>query len=335
MEGLLEELQKKNAALNQKIQQTEEAETRPRRSHSPPDLSGYTSPCLARHTHHPDSSLLEPELDPGEETLPDEERDETQAPEDVFAAQAPAEEGDTQPETGGAFGRDELLQGLDGVGADVKVKLQKAKIQALEEQRDKLIEELKRRDKMLLDTRERGKADQEERAKLDRLSRSLEQQMGKLQQQLEQQQQRNAALSTELEMVQKEFDALGKERKQVAAGSNTRELRLNRALEEIETLRTQLKSAKADSQEIQAKARQQEELFRQESRRFQRQKMELLAAFRKQMKLIDILKRQKTHIEASRLFSFTEEEFVKTIELGAHLPVITGQPTLATPTSTR
>jgi len=54
-----------------------------------------------------------------------------------------------------------------------------------------------------------------------------------------------------------------------------------------------------------------------ENRRLQKQKSELVAAFKKQLRLIDILKRQKAHVEAAKMLAFSEEEFVRALEWGS------------------
>lgn len=65
-----------------------------------------------------------------------------------------------------------------------------------------------------------------------------------------------------------------------------------------------------------AGARQEAERLAAENKRLERQKMELVAAFKKQMKLVDVLKKQKIHMEAARMLQFAEEDFVKTLDAG-------------------
>ncbi|OQR70153.1 testis-expressed sequence 9 protein-like, partial [Tropilaelaps mercedesae] len=48
----------------------------------------------------------------------------------------------------------------------------------------------------------------------------------------------------------------------------------------------------------------------------EKQKAELLALIKKQMKLIDVLKKQKIHLESSSLISFQEDELIKYINFG-------------------
>ena len=59
------------------------------------------------------------------------------------------------------------------------------------------------------------------------------------------------------------------------------------------------------------------EKYSKENRKLEKQKSDLIQGFRKQARLIDVLKRQKMHLEAAKMLQFTEEEFVKALEWGS------------------
>lgn len=54
-----------------------------------------------------------------------------------------------------------------------------------------------------------------------------------------------------------------------------------------------------------------------EVKRLQRQKAELLGVLRKQARLVEVLRRQRAHLEAARLLAFTEDEFMRMLDVGA------------------
>ena len=81
-------------------------------------------------------------------------------------------------------------------------------------------------------------------------------------------------------------------------------------------MKLQLREARAIEQGKNEGQRRDMERLVEDNRKLEKQRNELLQAFKKQMKLIDVLKRQKMHIESAKLLAFTEDEFVKVLELG-------------------
>jgi len=112
------------------------------------------------------------------------------------------------------------------------------------------------------------------------------------------------------------LEAGEREKRQAFQDQGARDVKLNRAIEELEKYKTQLKEAKVTEISKSDTLRKDMDRLIEENRKLERQRNELMQAFKKQMKLIDVLKKQKMHIEAAKLLAFTVEEFVKTSELG-------------------
>merc|ERR1712025_880633 len=81
-------------------------------------------------------------------------------------------------------------------------------------------------------------------------------------------------------------------------------LRLNRALEDAEKWRTLYVRHKDDHRSHSEVHSQEVVELKKENRVLIKHKNELLAAFRKQLKLIDILKKQRVHLEAAKVLQF-------------------------------
>ena len=104
--------------------------------------------------------------------------------------------------------------------------------------------------------------------------------------------------------------------KQAASESKAKDTQLKRSTEAIARLKEQVTDLQAQMKtNVRGDASKVSELEAR-VRDLEKQRSDVLGAFRKQIKLIDILKRQKIHLEAARLLTFTEEEFMKTLEWG-------------------
>lgn len=94
---------------------------------------------------------------------------------------------------------------------------------------------------------------------------------------------------------------------------NSVELKLNGALNQLNEYKQQLQKYQQSNQDTSLEDKKKIEELTMENRRLAKQKNELLLGFNKQMKLIDILKRQKMHLKAATLLEFSEEEFKKIV----------------------
>ena len=114
-----------------------------------------------------------------------------------------------------------------------------------------------------------------------------------------------------------------RDQKKVQVDQQQQELRLNRALEEIEKLKSQLTKTQTSTRDTTDQDKKRFENMSMEIKRLQKQKQELIQAFKKQLKLIDILKKQKMHLEAARMLQFSEEEFISALEWNTSTTAIT------------
>jgi hypothetical protein len=118
-------------------------------------------------------------------------------------------------------------------------------------------------------------------------------------------------LESRIQELQKEVDLANRERKNAIADGNAKEARLNRALQENEKLKNLLAKASSQVKESSESYKSRFDSLFIENQRLIKQKSDLLLAYKKQGQLIDVLKKQKMHLESVGLLGFTEEEFVK------------------------
>ena len=128
--------------------------------------------------------------------------------------------------------------------------------------------------------------------------------------------QKNNLLEKNISEMSKEIEQLRSVEKKAVKDATSRDVRLNRLLEEVEKYKQQIKDLKSTEGDVNERSKKEIERLSQDNKRLERQKNEIFSAYKKQLKLIDILKRQKVHLEGARLLAFTEEEFLKTLELG-------------------
>ncbi|XP_032088696.1 testis-expressed protein 9 isoform X2 [Thamnophis elegans] len=202
------------------------------------------------------------------------------------------------------------------LGAEAQIRFLKAKLRVMQEELDAVGQECSKKEGENENLSSRLKEIEEERGRLQRAASLHQSQAEKYKLLSEEASRKSEALQQKLSTLEKELENLKRAQKQAAATQSTTDIRLNRALEEAEKYKMELNKLKQSNKDVVNQEHKKLEELKIENKRLEKQKEELVAGFKKQLKLIDILKRQKMHIESAKMLSFTEEEFMKALEWG-------------------
>ncbi|KAG3088066.1 hypothetical protein PI124_g9881 [Phytophthora idaei] len=203
----------------------------------------------------------------------------------------------------------------EGLGLEATVRYQKARLRVLQDEADTAIaraEQLQVAQAALKVEIDNLKG---ENMALSKKNQQTQQLLEKQRELSVAQEEKQRILEGQLASAQARVEETQRVEKLASQQFRSKDVRLNRALEELEKVKAQLQDEKKNHGEQMVAKAEYDQIVR-DNKKLDKQKGELLAAFKKQMKLIDLLKRQRVHMEAAKMLSFTEAEFSKTLELG-------------------
>ncbi|KIY97543.1 Testis [Monoraphidium neglectum] len=200
--------------------------------------------------------------------------------------------------------------------SEATIRLLKARVRALEEQMQVAVDGAAGRDAALAESQREVRALQQDKAAAAKAHKALEAQVERYKRAAQSAREAQAAQEAALKEREREEAKAGSSRKLAEQESRAREVRLARALEEVERHKALLQEVKAQERDGRDVAKTDYQRLAADHAKLERQKNTLLAAFRKQLRLIDVLRRQKAHLEAARCLAFTEEEFMRALETG-------------------
>ncbi|XP_076984127.1 testis-expressed protein 9 [Tamandua tetradactyla] len=202
------------------------------------------------------------------------------------------------------------------IGTEAQIRFLKAKLHVMQEELDNVVCECNKKEDEIQDLKFQVNNFEEDCMRQQRTINMQQSQIEKYKTLSEEQNKKCDGLQQQLSSVERELEDKRRLQKQAAASQNAIEVRLNRALEEAEKYKLELSKLRQNNKDILNEEQKKNEALKSENKKLEKQKGELMIGFKKQLKLIDVLKRQKMHVEAAKMLSFTEEEFMKALEWG-------------------
>lgn len=143
---------------------------------------------------------------------------------------------------------------------------------------------------------------------------SLTEQLQKTEKQLEETNKRLKERSLEQNCQHKELETTKRELKILTQANVNLEKRLFRANEDLEIARNTLAQMKTAEREEKESTRRESETKENQIKSLKKQRANLLNAYKKQVYLIDNLKRQNVLLEQAKMLDFGEKEFAKVLD---------------------
>ncbi|KAG5886059.1 hypothetical protein JTB14_009508 [Gonioctena quinquepunctata] len=192
---------------------------------------------------------------------------------------------------------EDVEHGIQDMGTKNATHYYKAKMKSLQVENVKLQQENKKKCEDFKKLQKENQCLQEEKEKWFMAYGSGKNSIGKLESLVSEQSSKLQSKNSELVSLKKELEQLKKELKSSSLNTNNLEVRLLRVQEDNEKLKVSLKSAKDEEKELKESFRKQVNDLTTSMKHIEKHKLELLNGFKKQLQLIDNLKKQKTYME--------------------------------------
>nr|XP_055135251.1 testis-expressed protein 9 isoform X2 [Symphalangus syndactylus] len=212
---------------------------------------------------------------------------------------------------------DDIFSGVSNdIGTEAQIRFLKAKLRVMQEELDNVVCECNKKEDEIQNLKSQVKNFEEDFMRQQRTINMQQSQVEKYKTLFEEVNKKCDGLQQQLSSVERELENKRRLQKQAASSQSATEVRLNRALEEAVKYKLELSKLRQNNKDTANEEHKKIEVLKSENKKLEKQKGELMIGLKKQLKLIDVLKRQKMHIEAAKMLSFTEEEFMKALEWG-------------------
>ncbi|KAI8127390.1 hypothetical protein FF38_06067 [Lucilia cuprina] len=200
------------------------------------------------------------------------------------------------------------------ISSEGLIKFLKSKIVILEEDHDRISHEMAKQKNLLDKALDHTKTIEQQRDQANAKNVSLTEQLAKTEKQLEETNRRLKERSLEQSAQHRELETAKRELKLLTQTNSNLEKRLFRANEELENTRKTLGIMKNAEREQKEAMRTETETKDKQIKGLKKQRADLLNAYKKQLFLIDNLKRQNICLEQAKMLDFSEKEFCKILD---------------------